>query len=99
MYTATRKSFFKRQGYRADADRAFIAGKCRERKEYFHSGDWLPWLGSWTLYLLVGYGRRPWQAGIACVVLVALGCVLFSPEKNGTTKTGGCAPGLQSLLV
>jgi uncharacterized protein YjbI with pentapeptide repeats len=75
------EEFFKRQGYRADADRAFIAGKCRERKQYFHSDDWFRWLGSWTLYLLVGYGRRPWQAGISCAVLVALGCILFSPAK------------------
>jgi hypothetical protein len=33
------------------------------------------------LYLLVGYGRRPWQAGIPCAVFVALGYVLFSPKK------------------
>ena len=75
------EEFFKRQGYRADADRAFIAGKWREQKEYFHRGNWFRWLGSWTLYLLVGYGRRPWQAAIPCAVLVALGCVLFSPAK------------------
>ena len=31
--------------------------------------------------LLVGYGRKPWRAGIPCAVLVALGCVLFSPKK------------------
>ncbi len=87
------EEFFARQGYRADADEAFIAGKRREREElepkpresvlaYFRSGRWLRWLGSLTLDLLVGYGRRPWQAGIPCAVLVALGCVLFSPKKK-----------------
>ena len=75
------EELFLRQGYRADADEAFTAGKVRERKEYFRSGDWLGWLRSWMLCLLVGYGRRPWQAGIPCAVLVALGCVLFSPKK------------------
>jgi uncharacterized protein YjbI with pentapeptide repeats len=75
------EQFFRRLGYTGDADRAFIAGKCRERTEYFSSGDWFRWLGSWMLYLLVGYGRRPWQAGIPCAVLVVLGCVLFSPKK------------------
>jgi len=75
------EEFFARQGYRADADQAFIAGKHRERHEYFRSGDWPGWLGSWMLYLLVGYGRRPWQAAIPCAILVALGCVLFSPKK------------------
>jgi hypothetical protein len=75
------EDFFLRQGYRADADEAFIEGKRREREKYFHSSDWFGWLGSWTLDILVGYGRRPWQAGIPCVVLIALGCVLFSPKK------------------
>ena len=72
------EEFFLRQGYRDDADRAFIAGKRRERKENLHG---LGWLRSCLLDWLVGYGRRPWQAGIPCVVLVALGCVLFSPNK------------------
>jgi uncharacterized protein YjbI with pentapeptide repeats len=75
------EEFFLRQGYRADADEAFIAGKVGERQEYFRSGDWLGWLRSWVLDLLVGYGRKPWRAGIPCAVLVALGCVLFSPKK------------------
>ena len=38
------------------------------------------------LNLLVAYGRRPWQAGIPCAVLVALGCVLFSPKKMEAQK-------------
>src|SRR5437667_421778 len=62
MYTNL-EQFFKRQGYRADADRAFIAGKSREREEYFRSGDLFRWLGSWMLDLLVGYGRHPERAG------------------------------------
>jgi hypothetical protein len=41
---------------------------------------------------LVGYGRQPWRAGIPCAVLVALGCVLFSPKKmepqNPRTRPG-----------
>jgi uncharacterized protein YjbI with pentapeptide repeats len=77
------EEFFLRQGYRGDADRAFIEGKRRERKEYLHGFDWV---GSWMLDLLVGYGRRPWQAGIPCAALVALGCVLFSPKKMEPQK-------------
>jgi hypothetical protein len=75
------EGFFLRRGDRDDADKAFFAGKHRQREEYFGSGHWFRWLGSWTLDLLVGYGRHPWQAGIPCVVLIALGCVLFSPKK------------------
>jgi uncharacterized protein YjbI with pentapeptide repeats len=77
------EKFFLSQGYRGDADRAFIAGKRRERKEYLRG---LPWLGSWLLDGLVGYGRRPWKAGIPCVFFVALGCVLFSPKKMEPQK-------------
>jgi hypothetical protein len=77
------EEFFLRQGYRGDADRAFIAGKRRERKENLHG---LGWFGSWLLDWLVGYGRRPWQPGIPCAVLVAVGCVLFSPKKMEPQK-------------
>jgi uncharacterized protein YjbI with pentapeptide repeats len=80
------EAFFLRQGYRADADEAFVAGKRRERIESFHSRDWFGWLRSWMLYLLVGYGRRPWQAGIACAAVIALGYVLFSPNKMEQQK-------------
>jgi len=77
------EEFFLRQGYRDDADRAFIKGKRRERKENLHG---LSWVGSCLLDWLVGYGRRPWQAGIPCAALVALGCVLFSPKKMEPQK-------------
>ena len=85
------EDFFIREGYPRHADQAFIAGKLRVREryflngrsigDYFLSGDWLRWLGSTMLYLLVGYGRRPWQAAIPCALLIGLGCVLFSPNK------------------
>jgi uncharacterized protein YjbI with pentapeptide repeats len=77
------EEFFLRQGYRGDADRAFIAGKRRERKENLHG---LGWFGSCLLDWLVGYGRRPWQAGIPCAALIALGCALFSPKKMEPQK-------------
>jgi uncharacterized protein YwqG len=77
------EEFFLQQGYRDDADRAFIKGKRRERKENLHG---LSWVGSCLLDWLVGYGRRPWQAGIPCAALIALGCVLFSPKKMEPQK-------------
>ncbi len=80
------EEFFLRLGYRDDADRAFIAGKRRERKENLNE---FGWLRSYLLDWLVGYGRRPWQAGIPCAVLVALGCVLFSPKKMEPQKPEG----------
>jgi hypothetical protein len=78
------EEFFLRQGYRADADSAFIKGKRRERQENLHG---LSWLGSWLLYLLVGYGRHPSQAGYLCVFFVILGCCLFLPSKMEPQKS------------
>jgi hypothetical protein len=77
------EEFFLGQGYRDDADRAFIKGKRRERKENLHG---LSRVGSCLLDWLVGYGRRPWQAGIPCAALVALGCIVFSPKKMEPQK-------------
>src|SRR5262249_34337384 len=74
------EDFFSREGYRAEADKAFIAGKRREREQwkreskesvwkYLRSGRWFLLQGSRMLDLLVGYGRRPWQATIPCAVM------------------------------
>ncbi len=79
------EAYFLRQGYRGDADRAFIEGKRRERNENLQG---VGGLGSWLLDWLVGYGRRPWQAGIPCVFFVALGCLLFSPKRMEPQKPG-----------
>jgi hypothetical protein len=77
------EEFFSRQGYRDDADQAFVAGKRRERYEYPYG---FRRLGSWLLQWLVGYGRHPWQAGIPCLVFVSLGCFLFWPSKMELQK-------------
>jgi len=79
----TLEAFFLRQGYRAHADEAFIAGKRRERKEHLIS---LHSFGSLVLDLLVGYGRRTWQIGIPCALLVGFGVALFSPNKMEPQK-------------
>ena len=76
--------FFARQGYRDDADKAFMAGKHRERKQL---SWWQPaWLGSMLLNLLVGYGRHPWQAILPCAGLVLAGCFLFPGDKMELLK-------------
>ena len=77
------EAFFKRQGYSVDADRAFIAGKRRERSEYLSGSRWF---GSLLIDWLVGYGRRPWKAGVPCAFFVGLGCLLFSPSKMEPQK-------------
>jgi len=77
------EAFFLRQGYRDDADRAFIAGKRREREQLPYG---LNWFGSWLLDWLVGYGRHPAHAGYFCAFFVALGCFLFSPKRMEPQK-------------
>jgi uncharacterized protein YjbI with pentapeptide repeats len=78
------EQFFVRQGYKADADTVFIAGKRRERNEKLHG---FPWVGSWLLDRLVGYGRYPWQAGIPCAFFVILGCfVSYRARWNFETQ-------------
>lgn len=83
------EQFFLRQGYHDDADRAFIAGKCRERDETLRRWGWLY---SWFVYLLSAYGRRPWQAGVPCMLCVAIGCFLFSPTKMAPRNSDAILP-------
>jgi hypothetical protein len=71
------EAFFLRQGYRADANKAFIAGKQRERKTLEEPAR----LGSWLLDWLMGYGRYPHRAGVFSFGVVALGCFLFPSRK------------------
>jgi hypothetical protein len=82
IYSSLEENFL-RHGYRGDADLAFIEGKRHERKEHLHG---LSWFGSSLLDGLIGYGRRPWKAGVPCIVFIALGCVLFSPTKMEPQK-------------
>ena len=78
------EQFFSRQGYNADADKVFIKGKVRERRQYLQG---FHWLGSLMLWILTGYGRHPiWLSGL-CILLVALGCVLFS-KSNMELQSG-----------
>ena len=77
------EAFFSRQGYHADADRAFIAGKCRARKEHLRG---LRCLVDWFHFLFVGYGRHPWQAIYFIVAFVLLGCFLFPRRKMEAQK-------------
>jgi hypothetical protein len=81
------ETFFLRQGYGADADRAFIAGKRREREESLRRKEYLSWLGSKLLDCLVGYGRHPSHAGYFCAFFVGLGFVLFAPKKMELQKS------------
>jgi hypothetical protein len=70
-------AFFRRGGYRQDADNAFIAGRNRQR-EHLHG---LRRVFEWLYDVFIGYGRAPWRMVIPWAALVGVGCVLFSPRK------------------
>ena len=76
---ANLEAFFVRQGYREDADHAYMTARTRERR------DKMSWhsFGFYWSYVLqgIGYGRYPERALYACLVVVALGCWLFKPSK------------------
>ena len=77
------EEFFLRGGYHDDADRAFLAGKLRERQEHLHG---LAWFGSLAAYVLTSYGRHTERLLVLCVMFVALGCMIFSPKKMEAQK-------------
>jgi len=83
MCTTISKNFFLRQGYRGDADRAFINGKRRERKENLH-GLKLGW------QLLARLACRLWTSSVAgWHSLRSFGRIRLRPflaQKNGTAK-------------
>jgi Pentapeptide repeats (9 copies) len=90
--------FFRKQGRPELADDVFIEQKTQERKRVFWKGmlsrggvlsrleNAIRWTWSWTLRLLVGYGRQPWLAIAACAVIIVIGCFVFSPHRMELQK-------------
>ncbi|HEX8749232.1 MAG TPA: hypothetical protein VF717_18795, partial [Pyrinomonadaceae bacterium] len=78
MY-ANLESFLLKSGKPEAADRLYIAQKWRERKERL---DGFSWLGNILLYVLVGYGRRPWLALIYGIFIVLIGYLVFHNKEG-----------------
>src|SRR5580658_4903729 len=51
-----------------------------DRRKHGHLG-WLGWIQNWFLYLVVGYGYRPWLAFVWMAILVSLGTLVFSRAR------------------
>jgi hypothetical protein len=81
---ANLEAFFLREGYGAHADRAFIAGKRRERREFLHGGRFAT---SLFLDRFVGYGRHTWWASFYCAFIIIAGSFLFSSQKMELQKS------------
>ncbi|MFI2350800.1 oxidoreductase [Streptomyces sp. NPDC019443] len=80
--------WYRQVGHDADARRVLLA-KQRHRRRTLH-----PAARAWG-YLLdatVGYGYRPWLAGLWLTALIALGSAVFSTHSPAATKPGEGQP-------
>lgn len=72
------EAFFKSQGYSELADETFLAMKRRERTDL----RFVDRLGSFTLDVLVRYGRRPERILVVVLAFVVLGAVVFRRRRD-----------------
>jgi hypothetical protein len=71
------ETFLREHGNPEKADLTYIDMRRREREQL------APWKRpfDWLLYMLVGYGRYPWRAGICALGFVLLGAVFFGRDR------------------
>jgi hypothetical protein len=72
------EGYLRNQGYGEDADRVYIAGQERQRRE-------LGWaLNCWYLFyrFTLGYGRKGWNLLAYCAVVVVVGWWLFLKQER-----------------
>jgi hypothetical protein len=67
-------AFYRRSG-RIEATRRVMITKMRRRREVLNP---LGKVWNWLLFVTVGYGYRPWLAGIWLLALLAAGSVIFA---------------------
>jgi len=75
---ASLAEFYRREGYPREANQFLIAQKRREREEALHGMEYC-----WSLFLdwFVGYGRSPGRALFWSALIVAVGMVVFRPQR------------------
>ncbi len=76
------ESMSMRQGNEGAANQIYIAQKWREREHLSPPAK----IGNILLYLLVGYGRRPWLAFVWGALFVGIGCLIFRPREMEPQK-------------
>ncbi|MFJ1755084.1 oxidoreductase [Kitasatospora sp. NPDC088134] len=78
-------AWYRKIGHDDDARRVLLAKQRRRRRTLGPTGR------AWGRLLdaTVGYGYRPWQAGLWLLVLTALGTALFSGGGQQSTQSGG----------
>jgi hypothetical protein len=67
-------AMYRRTGHVEEARRVAIAKQQRRRREFKPLGK----VWNWLLYVTVGYGYRPWLAGLWLAGLLAVGAAIFT---------------------
>jgi len=76
------ESMLIREGNEGAANQVYIAQKWRERERLSPPAK----IGNILLYVLVGYGRRPWLAFIWGALFVGIGCMVFRRREMEPQK-------------
>jgi hypothetical protein len=77
-------ALYRRLGDDADARRVLLEKQRRRRRELRPPARILGQLLDWT----VGYGYRPWRAGLWLVVMLAVGTAVFSNQRPVPVTAG-----------
>ncbi|WP_433224712.1 hypothetical protein [Microtetraspora malaysiensis] len=89
-------AYFRRIGHESDARRVLLAKQRGRRRTLRFPGV----LWGWLLDVMVGYGYRPWLAGVWVGLLLALGTAVFSahhPSQIGLDERRSFNPLLYTL--
>jgi len=78
------EGYYRDLGYARPANVFFRAQKKREREEVLKGLAW-----GWSFFLdqFVGYGRSPERAIFWSVIIIAIGCVMFQPQRMEPQKS------------
>jgi Pentapeptide repeats (8 copies) len=70
------------QGINEQADRFAYRAQCLQRIVLWQQGHYLRSFGSWLLWLIAGYGYRPWRSFISyiAIVLAFMGAYLLNAQ-------------------
>ncbi|HUS37101.1 MAG TPA: pentapeptide repeat-containing protein [Verrucomicrobiae bacterium] len=78
------EGYYRQLGYPRPANVFFRAQKKREREEVLTGLAW-----GWSFFLdqFVGYGRSPERAIFWSVIIIAIGCAVFQPQRMEAQKS------------
>ena len=91
VYSAL-EAFLRDQGYSEASRKAAVS----ERRDERDPNEPLDWLGSLALDWLIGYGNYPFRAIWACMIVVAVGTMIFRDRNQMVQNPDKASPGAYS---